>query len=153
MKKTKSARFDARAFLATVGVGRSIGKYQPGQLVFRQGDPADAVFYVQKGKVQVTVVSEHGKEGVIAMLGAGEFLGEGCLAGQPRHIATAAATTEAGIVKINRDAMIRVLRDEPELSQLFMTFLLTRNIQVEADLVDHLFNSSEKRLARLLLLL
>jgi len=130
-----------------------MGKYQPGETVFLQGDPADAVFYIQKGKVKVTVVSEQGKEGVIAMLGSGEFLGEGCLAGQPLHIATATATAESAIARIDRTTMVRVLRDEPTLSQLFMSFLLTRNIQVEAELVDHLFNSSEKRLARILLLL
>ena len=130
-----------------------MGSYQPGQAVFRQGDPADAVFYIQRGKVQVSVVSEHGKEAVIAMLGSGEFFGEGCLAGQPLHIATATATAGATIARIDKSTMIRVLREEPTLSQLFMSFLLTRNIQVEADLVDQLFNSSEKRLARLLLLL
>ena len=146
-------RFDTRSFLATVGAGRSMGKYLPGETVFLQGDPADAVFYIQKGKVQVTVVSEHGKEGVIAMLGSGEFLGEGCLAGQPLHIATATATAASAVARIDRETMVRVLRDEPTLSQLFMSFLLTRNVQVEAELVDHLFNSSEKRLARILLLL
>jgi len=130
-----------------------MGKYQPGETVFLQGDPADAVFYIQKGKVKVTVVSEQGKEGVIAMLGDGEFLGEGCLAGQPLHIATATATAESAVARIDRETMVRVLRDEPTLSQLFMSFLLTRNVQVEAELVDHLFNSSEKRLARILLLL
>jgi CRP/FNR family transcriptional regulator, cyclic AMP receptor protein len=130
-----------------------MGKYRPGETVFLQGDPADAVFYIQKGKVQVTVVSEQGKEGVIAMLGSGEFLGEGCLAGQPLHIATATATAASDVARIDRETMVRVLREEPTLSQLFMSFLLTRNIQVEAELVDHLFNSSEKRLARILLLL
>ncbi|MGO8869745.1 MAG: Crp/Fnr family transcriptional regulator [Alphaproteobacteria bacterium] len=153
MKSASVQRFDTRSFLATVGAGRTIGKYRPGQAVFQQGEPADAVFYIQKGKVQVTVVSEHGKEGVIAMLGSGEFLGEGCLAGQPLHIATATATTESAVARIDRETMVRVLREEPTLSQLFMSFLLTRNIQVEAELVDHLFNSSEKRLARILLLL
>ena len=153
LKSTSARRFDTRSFLATVGLGRSMGKYQPGETLFLQGDPADAVFYIQKGKVQVTVVSEHGKEGVIAMLGSGEFLGEGCLAGQPLHIATATATAESAVARIDRETMVRVLRDEPTLSQLFMSFLLTRNIQVEAELVDHLFNSSEKRLARILLLL
>ena len=130
-----------------------MGAYQPGEAVFLQGDRADAVFYIQKGKVQVTIVSEQGKEAVIAMLGSGEFFGEGCLAGQPLHIATATATVESTIARIDKSTMIRVLREEPTLSQLFMSFLLTRNIQVEADLVDQLFNSSEKRLARLLLLL
>jgi len=146
-------RFDAQAFLDTVGVGRFIGKYRAGEAIFLQGDPADAVFYIQKGKVQITIVSKQGKEGVIAMLGAGEFFGEGCLAGQPLHIATATAAAESAVVKIEKQAMIRVLRDEPALSHVFMSFLLSRNIQVEADLIDHLFNSSEKRLARVLLLL
>ena len=121
--------------------------------MFLQGDPADAVFYIQKGKVQITVVSKQCKEGVIAVLGAGEVFGEGCLAGQPLHIATAIAMAESTVAKIEKDAMIRVLRDEPTLSQMFMSFLLSRNIQVEADLIDQLFNSSEKRLARILLLL
>ena len=153
MTSTTAQRFNSRSFLATVGAGRTKGAYQPGEAVFLQGDPADAVFYIQKGKVQVTIVSEHGKEAVIAMLGSGEFFGEGCLAGQPLHIATATATVESTVARIDKSTMIRVLREEPTLSQLFMSFLLTRNIQVEADLVDQLFNSSEKRLARLLLLL
>jgi CRP/FNR family cyclic AMP-dependent transcriptional regulator len=153
-KKNKSiGNFNAQAFLDTVGVGRFIGKYKAGEAVFLQGDPADAVFYIQKGKVQITIISKQGKEGVIAVLGAGEFFGEGCLAGQPMHIATASVTAEAAIVKIEKQTMIRVMREEPTLAQIFMTFLLTRNIQVEAELIDHLFNSSEKRLARILLLL
>ena len=133
--------------------GRPAVTYQRGQSVFRQGDVADAVFYIQYGKVQVTVISEQGKEGVIGMLDAGEFFGEGCLAGQPLHMASASATAESAIVRIEKDAMIRALRDEPAFSQLFMAYLLSRNVQIEADLVDQLFNSSEKRLARVLLLL
>ncbi len=152
-KIRKLVHFDAQAFLDTVGVGRFIGKYQKGEVVFLQGDPADAVFYIQRGKVQILVLSRQGKEGVIASLGPGEFFGEGCLAGQPLHIATATVTAESSIIKIEKQTMIRVLRDEPTLSQIFMSFLLSRNIQVEADLIDHLFNSSEKRLARILLLL
>lgn len=152
-KKPVAVKFNAQIFLDTVGVGRFIGKYKQGEAIFLQGDPAEAVFYIQKGKIQITVMSKQGKEGVIAVLGAGEFFGEGCLAGQPLYIATASASTDAAIVKIEKQTMIRVLRDEPTLSQLFMSFLLSRNIQVEADLVDHLFNSSEKRLARILLLL
>ena len=147
------AKFNAQAFLDTVGVGRFIGRYKSGEVVFLQGDPANAVFYIQKGKVQITVLSKQGKEGVIAVLGAGDFFGEGCLAGQPLHIATASAMSESSVIKIEKQTMTRVLRDEPTLSQIFMTFLLSRSIQVEADLVDHLFNSSEKRLARVLLLL
>lgn len=145
--------FNAQTFLDTVGVGRFIGKYKKGETVFLQGDPADAVFYIQKGKVQIMVVSKQGKEGVVAVLGPGEFFGEGCLAGQPAHISTASVTVDSAIVKIEKQTMIRVLRDEPSLSQMFMSFLLSRNVQVEADLIDHLFNSSEKRLARILLLL
>lgn len=149
----KARDFDPKSFLTLAGMGRSVVEYQQGQAIFLQGDPADAVFYIQEGKVQITVLSEHGKEGVIAMLGPREFFGEGCLAGQPLHLATAAATTDSTIVTIDKDAMIRMLRDEPTFSQMFMSFLLSRNVQVEADLVDQLFNSSEKRLARVLLLL
>jgi CRP-like cAMP-binding protein len=152
MRKTAQApRFDSRTFLATVGAGRSSVKYQPKQVVFRQGDPADAVFYIEDGKIRITVVSEHGKEGVIAMLGVGEFFGEGCLAGQSLHLASATATTESTVVRIEKETMVRVLHEEPELSEMFMAFLLSRNIQIEAELVDQLFNSSERRLARLLL--
>ena len=118
-----------------------------------QGNPADAVFYIEKGKVRLTVTSEHGKEGVIAMPGAGDFFGEGCLAGQPLHIASATAMSNSTIVRIEKEAMVRVLHAQPALSKMFMAFLLSRNVQFEADLIDHLFNSSEKRLARLLLLL
>ncbi len=146
-------KFDSESFLASVGIGRSTEKFQRGRAVFRQGDGADAVFYIQKGKVQITVVSEQGKEGVIAILEAGEFFGEGCLAGQPLHMATASAMGESAIVRIEKEEMIRVLREQPAFSQLFMAFLLSRNVQIEADLVDQLFNSSEKRLARVLLLL
>ena len=140
-------------FVTSVVAGRSAVKYERGHPVFRQGDAADAVFYIQSGGVQITVVSEQGKEGVIGMLNAGEFIGEGCLAGQPLHMASASATADSAIVRIEKDAMIRALRDEPSFSQLFMTYLLSRNVQIEADLVDQLFNSSEKRLARVLLLL
>lgn len=153
VKAKKPPVFNAKVFLETVGVGRFIGKYKRGEVVFLQGDPADAVYYIKKGKVQINIVSKQGKEGVIAILTAGDFFGEGCLAGQPLHISTASAITDTSIIKIEKQTMIRVLRDEPTLSELFMTFLLSRNIQVEADLVDHLFNSSEKRLARVLLLL
>jgi CRP/FNR family transcriptional regulator, cyclic AMP receptor protein len=147
----KAPKFDARAFLATTGAARTA--YPTGGIVFEQGTAADAVFYIQKGRVQIAVLSEQGKEGVIGMLGMRDFFGEGCLAGQPLHLATATAMSEASIVKIDKETMIRVLRDEPSFSELFMSFLLTRNIEVEAELVDHLFNSSEKRLARVLLLL
>jgi CRP/FNR family transcriptional regulator, cyclic AMP receptor protein len=153
MPSKKIPIVDPQTLHSAVGGGRSAVKYERGQPIFRQGDAADAVFYIQKGKVQITVVSEQGKEGVIGMLNAGEFLGEGCLAGQPLHLASASTTAESAIVRIEKDAMIRALRDEPTFSQLFMAYLLSRNVQIEADLVDQLFNSSEKRLARVLLLL
>jgi len=151
MKSKNIQPFDLQPFLASVGTGRSLVKCRRGTTIFRQGDAADAVFYIEKGKVQITVVSEQGKEGVIAILEAGEFFGEGCLAGQPLHMASAGAMSEGVIVRIEKDRMIRELRDEPGFSQRFMAFLLSRNAQIEADLVDQLFNSSEKRLARLLL--
>ncbi len=121
--------------------------------MFAQGDPADAVFYIQKGKVKVTVVSEQGKEAVVAILAADEFFGEGCLAGQAQRIATAAAMTESVIVRLEKAAIVRVIHQEPAFSEMFIAHLLGRTIRVEADLVDQLFNSSEKRLARVLLLL
>jgi CRP/FNR family transcriptional regulator, cyclic AMP receptor protein len=140
-------------FVTSLVAGRSAVKFERGHPIFRQGEAADAVFYIQSGGVQITVVSEQGKEGVIGMLNAGEFIGEGCLAGQPLHMASASATADSAIVRIEKDAMIRALRDEPSFSHLFMAYLLSRNVQIEADLVDQLFNSSEKRLARVLLLL
>ena len=150
---TMVARFDNRSFLTSVGAGRSSMTFQPKQIIYRQGDAADAVYYIEAGKIQLTVVSEHGKEGVIAMLEAGEFFGEGCLAGQPLRMASASAMAKSTIVRIEKAAMIRVLEEQPAISEVFMAFLLSRNIQIEADLVDQLFNSSERRLARLLLLL
>jgi CRP/FNR family transcriptional regulator, cyclic AMP receptor protein len=152
-RSEKVPTFDAQLFLTSVGTGRSTTKYRPQSTIFLQGQPADAVFYVEKGTVQLTVVSEHGKEGVIAMPSAGDFFGEGCLAGQPLHIASATAMSNSIIVRIEKDTMVRVLREQPALSEMFMAFLLSRNVQFEADLVDQLFNSSEKRLARILLLL
>jgi CRP-like cAMP-binding protein len=122
----KPPTFDARLFLTTVGAGRSTAKYRPQANIFAQGDPADAVFYIQKGNVQLTVVSEHGKEGVIAMPGAGDFFGEGCLAGQPLHIASATAMSNSIIVRIEKETMVRVLHQEPTLSEMFMAFLLSR---------------------------
>jgi CRP-like cAMP-binding protein len=146
-------RFDAKAFLMSVGAGRSTKKYRAKKVIFRQGDPADAVYYIQSGEVNVRVVSQHGKEAIVAMLGADDFFGEGCLAGQRLHLSSAVATSDSMIARIEKDTMIGVLHDEPKLSDMFMTFLLSRNIKFEADLVDQLFNSSEKRLARVLLLL
>lgn len=145
--------FDARLFLASVGAGRNHVTYAPKEVIFCQGDPADAVYYIEKGGVQITVVSDQGKEGVVAMLKAGEFFGEGCLAGQDVHMGSATAVGEAVVVSIDKATMIRVLHEQPKLSEMFMAFLLLRNIQIEADLVDQLFNSSERRLARILLLL
>jgi CRP/FNR family transcriptional regulator, cyclic AMP receptor protein len=145
--------FTPKSFLAKVGDGRSIGKYRKEQIVFSQGDPADAVFYIQKGKVKITVVSEQGKEAVVAILGTNEFFGEGCLAGQAQRIATVATMTESVIVRLEKAAIVRVIHQEPAFSEMFIAHLVGRAIRVEADLVDQLFNSSEKRLARLLLLL
>ena len=145
--------FDPKSFLAVVGEGRGIGEYRKDQIVFSQGDPADAVFYIQSGKVKVTVVSEQGKEAVVAMLGTNDFFGEGCLAGQAQRIATVATRTDSVIVRLEKAAIVCVIRQEPAFSGMFIAHLLARAIRVEADLVDQLFNSSEKRLARLLLLL
>jgi CRP-like cAMP-binding protein len=153
MAASSNGSFDPKAFLASVGVGRSITKSHEGELIFSQGDPADALFYIQKGKVKVTTLSEHGKEAVVAILGHGDFFGEGCLAGQPLRISTVAAMTDVSIARLDKAAVIRVLHDEPAFSELFMAYLLARNVRMEADLIDQLFNSSEKRLARLLLLL
>ena len=152
-KKAKTAPFDPKVFLATVNGGRSISKYRMNQKVFSQGTPADAVFYIQKGKVKVTVVSEQGKEAVAAVLGPDEFCGEGCLNGQPVRLATAVAMTECEIMRLEKATMVRVLHEEPAFSEMFVSHLLARTLRVEADLVDQLFNSSEKRLARALLLL
>ena len=145
--------FDPKSFLAKVGEGRSIDRFGKDQIVFAQGDPADAVFYIQKGKAKVTVVSEQGKEAVVAMFGANEFFGEGCLAGQSQRIATVTAMTDSVIMRLEKAAVVDVIHREPAFSEMFIAHLLGRTIRVEADLVDQLFNSSEKRLARLLLLL
>ena len=153
MATKRRPSFDPKSFLAKVGEGRSIGRYRKDQIVFSQGDPADAVFYIQKGKVKVTVVSEQGKEAVVAILGTNEFFGEGCLAGQAQRIATVATMTDSVIVRLEKAAIVRVIHQEPAFSEMFIAHLLARTIRVEADLVDQLFNSSEKRLARLLLLL
>jgi CRP/FNR family transcriptional regulator, cyclic AMP receptor protein len=145
--------FDPKAFLAKVGEGRSIGAHRKDEIIFSQGDPADSVFYIQKGKVKVTVVSEQGKEAVVAILGTNDFFGEGCLAGQAQRIATVATMTDSAIVRLEKAAIVRVIHQEPAFSEMFIAHLLGRTIRIEADLVDQLFNSSEKRLARLLLLL
>jgi CRP/FNR family transcriptional regulator, cyclic AMP receptor protein len=153
MARKRRPSFDPKSFLAKVGEGRSIGRYRKNQTVFSQGDPAEAVFYIQKGKVKVTVVSEQGKEAVVAILGTNEFFGEGCLAGQARRIATAATMADSVIMQLEKAAIVGVIHQEPAFSEMFIAHLLGRTIRVEADLVDQLFNSSEKRLARLLLLL
>ena len=153
MKPNGTQPFDPKVFLAKVGDGKTISAYQKNQVVFSQGDAADAVFYVQKGRVKLTVVSEHGKEAVIAILGAGDFVGEGCLGGQRLRMATSTTISDCSIVRLEKSGTIRVLRNEPIFSELFLTYLLSRNIRLEEDLVDQLFNSSEKRLARVLLLL
>jgi CRP/FNR family transcriptional regulator, cyclic AMP receptor protein len=145
--------FDPKTFLARVGEGRTIAEYSKDQMVFSQGDPANAVFYIQKGKIKLTVVSNNGKEAIIATLGTGDFLGEGCLTAQPLRMATATAISDCSIVRLQKAAMIRVLHDEPAFSEMFVSYLLSRNMRIEEDLVDQLFNSSEKRLARVLLLL
>jgi CRP/FNR family transcriptional regulator, cyclic AMP receptor protein len=153
MTDKRKRSFDPKVFLATADVGRSISNYGPNEVIFAQGDPADAVFFVEEGKVKITVVSEQGKEAVLAIHQNGDFFGEGCLTGQPRRLATVAALTECTIMRLAKGAIVSVLHDEPKFSDLFMSYLLTRNARVEADLVDQLFNSSEKRLARLLLLM
>jgi CRP-like cAMP-binding protein len=148
-----AAAFDPRLFLEKLASGKTSQEYQAGEFVFSQGDPADAVFYIQSGKVKLTVVSKRGKEAVLAILQEGSFFGESCLAGRPLRMATASAVQRAAIVRVAKEAMVRVLHQEPEFAETFLAYVLSRNIRMEADLVDHLFNSSEKRLARLLLLL
>ena len=145
--------FDAQAFLNSAGVSRKVVEYRSKETVFAQGDAATSVLYIQKGIVKLTVVNEVGKEAVVAMLGPGEFFGEGCLAGQPQRMATAASTTTCTVFWIEKPEMIRLLRTERALSDRFIKHTLLRSIRVEQDLIDQLFNSSEKRLARALLLL
>jgi len=153
MATKRRPSFDPKSFLAKVGEGRSIVKYRKGQIVFSQGDLADAVFYMEKGRVKVTVVSEQGKEAVVAIAEGEQFFGEGCLAGQPRRIATVTTMTECTIMRLEKAAVVRVIHEEPAFSEMFIAHLLARTIRVEEDLIDQLFNSSEKRLARVLLLL
>jgi CRP/FNR family cyclic AMP-dependent transcriptional regulator len=153
MAKPTTDMFDPKKFLAKVGVGKTILEFQKNQHVFEQGDIADTVFYIQKGKVKLTVVSEQGKEAVVAILESGQFFGEGCMNGHPLRIATTTAIEDCIITSIAKDAMIAAIHDEPKFSELFMAYLLTRNSRIEEDLIDQLFNSSERRLARLLLLL
>ncbi|MET4842641.1 Crp/Fnr family transcriptional regulator [Bradyrhizobium japonicum] len=153
MAKSTKDTFAPQKFLAKVGAGKAILTFRKNQHVFQQGDPADSVFYIQSGKVKLTVVSEQGKEAVVAILESGQFFGEGCMNGHPLRIATTTAMEDCVITSITREAMMAAIRDEPKFSQLFMSYLLTRNSRIEEDLIDQLFNSSERRLARLLLLL
>jgi CRP-like cAMP-binding protein len=145
--------FDVKTFLATAGVTRRIARFAQGAIIFAQGAAAETVFYIQEGEIKLSVLSPKGKEAVVAVLGAGDFLGEGCLAGQPRRIATARALTASVVLRIPKTEMTRTLHEQPTFSDRFIAHMLARNIRVEDDLVDHLFNSSEKRLARILLLL
>jgi CRP/FNR family transcriptional regulator, cyclic AMP receptor protein len=153
MGNSTNDKFDAQVFLGKVGAGKTILEFSRNQRVFEQGEVADTVFYIQKGKVKLTVLSEQGKEAVVAILGAGQFFGEGCLNGHALRIATTTAMEDCLITAITKSAMIAALHDEPKFSELFMAYLLTRNSRIEEDLIDQLFNSSERRLARLLLLL
>jgi CRP/FNR family cyclic AMP-dependent transcriptional regulator len=153
MPKAAKSQFDPKLFLAKVGEGKTILKFNKNQTVFAQGDVANTVFYIQKGRIKVLVVSEQGKEAVVGIMGPGQFFGEGCLNGHPLRIATTTAMQECVITTITKDAMLAELHREPKFSELFMAYLLSRNSRIEEDLIDQLFNSSEKRLARLLLLL
>ena len=145
--------FDAQAFLKSAGAARRLATYPKGKIVFSQGQPSDAVMYIQKGGIKISVLSRTGKEAVVAMLGPGDFFGEGALTGQPIRLGTATATSPTTVLTIDKGAMLRLLRDEPTFSERFISYMLARNLRIEADLIDHLFNSSEKRLARALLLL
>ncbi len=153
-RKNANNVFDLESFLASAGVGRKLLTLQQKQVLFSQGEPADSVYYMQKGKLKLTVVSKNGKEATIALLCAGEFIGEGCMvAAQPLRLATATALTDCEVLKITKKEMVRVLHEQHKFSDVFVSFLLSRNARIQADLVDQLFNSSEKRLARILLLL
>ena len=152
-RKAKKAAFDPDIFLATVNHRRSMSEYRPGQVIFSQGDAADSVLYIVRGKVKIAVISGQGREAVIGLFGERDFFGEGCLIAQPSRLATATAMTDATVLRIDKAEMIRVLHTELSFGAVFIAHLLTRNSRVEADLVDHLSHSSERRLARVLLLL
>ena len=153
-RTVKSAEvFDADAFVNTVGAGRSRATYKAKEYVFRQGTKCDAVYFIRDGQIQMTVVSKHGKERAVGIFGAGAFIGEGCLAGHPLYLASARALMPSTVFRVETETLREAINDHPEMSRLFMAFLLQRNSQIEAELVDHLFNSSEKRLARLLIFL
>jgi CRP/FNR family cyclic AMP-dependent transcriptional regulator len=153
MKSRKRPRFDLHEFLSADGTGKRVVECRKNQAIFSQGDKGASVFYIQKGRVKLSVASKNGKEAVVAVLAAGDFLGEGCIAGQPLRMATATATEPASLLEIRKEQLIRALHDEHAFSDRFIARILARNIRFEADLVDQLFNSSEKRLARALLLL
>jgi CRP/FNR family transcriptional regulator, cyclic AMP receptor protein len=145
--------FDVESYLESAGPARRVVKYRRGEVVFSQGDPGNDIRYIQKGAIKLSVLSRVGKEAVVAMLGPGDFFGEGALAGQPVRIGTATTVAASSVLIIEKEAMVRLLHDEPAFADRFISFMLTRNMRIEADLVDQLFNSSEKRLARTLLLL
>jgi CRP-like cAMP-binding protein len=151
--KKRIPPFDAKPILQRVGEGKSVASFRRKQVIFAQGEPADAVFFVQKGRVKLTVVSKQGKEAIVALLGPEEFFGEGCLAGQHLRMSTATAAEDATILRFPKKAMVRLLHADSKFSEMFTAYLLSRNIRFEEDLVDQLFNSSEKRLARILLML
>ena len=153
MKTNRLSKFDTKTFLSTIDGGRKIVAFPKKQAIFVQGDPSDAVFYIQQGKVKLTVVSQSGKEATIGILSPGDFFGEGCLTGQVLRLSSATAMTDCSVMKIDKKSMIEVLHREQALSDVFVAYLLARNIRYEEDLVDQLFNSSAKRLARVLLLL
>jgi CRP/FNR family cyclic AMP-dependent transcriptional regulator len=147
----KRSEFDPKAFLSTIDGGRKIAAFAKKRPIFVQGDPSDAVFYIQSGKVKLTVVAKNGKEAAIGILTEGDFFGEGCLTGQPLRMCSASAMTDCSVMRINKNSMTKVIHREHTFSDMFVAYLLTRNIRYEEDLVDQLFNSSEKRLARVLL--
>lgn len=153
MKLKPSGAFNIRAFLDSPGLAREIVEYRRAEIVFAQGDPCVDVLYIQKGGVKLSVLSKTGRQAVVALLGPGDFVGEGCLAGQRVRIATATATTASSILRVDKDQMRRLLHEQHALADRFISHVLKRNIRIEEDLIDHLFNSSEKRLARMLLLL
>ena len=152
-KSKPKAKFDPQLFLAEAGEGRTLANYRKNHAIFAQGEPADSIFYIQKGKIKLSVVSSQGKEAVIALLGTGEFFGEGCLAGQFLRMASATTLSECSILQMEKALAIRLLHEQPAFSDLLLHHLLSRTIRIQEDLVDQLFNSSEKRLARVLLLL
>jgi CRP-like cAMP-binding protein len=153
MTATPKHSFDAHAYLDSAGIAREIVNYRRGEVIFTQGDPCGHVLYIQKGSVKLSVLSKAGRQAVVAMLGAGEFFGEGCLAGQPFRMGSATATVSSTILRVEKPEMVRLLHEQHALSDRFISHMLARNIRIEQDLIDQLFNSSEKRLARTLLLL